>query len=260
MQTFNKESKNNEYNIIDFLELIEFDELSEEKSKEFVFEFNASEMTNSLWRKICSCFITNSENEKHVHKNRYTLKGEKFEYDGNTNHSLQGIIHHLTQKCGGNVSEKEVVNVTASSIQYDWQLPKHSVDFSDDVKKYFHSNPEKISWLMYDFGELKIHPTHYTIRSRGDGGKGYHHLQSWVIEGSNSGNENDWKILDSRNKVSELDGKLALHTFNIQNHIGKNECFRYLRVRITGPDTDSSNCYHLILSALEYFGTIIHSS
>lgn len=51
-------------------------------------------------------------------------------------------------------------------------------------------------WLKYGFIERKVHPTAHSIRNRnlGDG----NNLMNWVIEGSNTDQENDWTLLDTR--------------------------------------------------------------
>ncbi|KAK8849943.1 hypothetical protein M9Y10_018534 [Tritrichomonas musculus] len=98
--------------------------------------------------------------------------------------------------------------------------------------------------------------TKYSMRSRPDGNKGYYHLKSWVIEGSNTGNDDDWKTLDKKNSIGLLDGRSASQTFEIPSHLGQNEYFKCLRVRITGPNSYGENYYNLISSALEYFGFI----
>lgn len=82
-------------------------------------------------------------------------------------------------------------------------------------------------------------------------------MKFWVIEGSNDDGENKkWKILDQRRNVTCLDGLGAQNTFDIMENLEPNECFRFLRVRQTGPD--SSNLYFLTFSALEFFGTIFY--
>ena len=44
-------------------------------------------------------------------------------------------------------------------------------------------------------------------------------MRSWVCEGSNTDEENDWKILDSRNDVSYIDDAGAFHKFKIQTSL-----------------------------------------
>lgn len=233
-----------------FLETIEFTELSKNKFIEFIEEFDESTMTKELWKKLCKCFyfIQNTKSE-----NQFKYNGHLFEYDGNVDHCFNGIIHYLTKESGGNVNDNGTVKVTSSSVNSNF-FPKNSVDLENE-ENYFQTKNEQNSWLKYDFGDRKVCPSHYTIRSRPNDGKINHHPKSWVIEGSNTDNDNDWQILDSRNDITVLEGAKLKHTFDIKNKKGS---FRYLRIRQTG--RNSYTYYHAFFftfSALEYFGTLI---
>jgi hypothetical protein len=66
---------------------------------------------------------------------------------------LSGIISHLTTECCGNVHDRDVVHVTASSIYQSSSclhcLLKGTIEMTDS--NYFASNHEPNSWLCYDF-------------------------------------------------------------------------------------------------------------
>ena len=192
-----------------------------------------------------------SKNE--THKNRYIKKNHKIEYDGNESHSFEGIINYLTTKSGGNVSDNGTVKVTSSSTNGNLSA-RYSVDFHENTQ-YFQSNNQQNDWLKYDFINRKVHPTHYSIKTRNSGGG--HHPKNWVIEGSNTGSdiESEWTVLDSRQNDSYLNDEKVTHTYSIQNNQNPNDYFRYLRIRQTGVGT--TNCYYLTLSCLEYFGNLI---
>ena len=172
---------------------------------------------------------------------------------------LDGIIAHLTRVHGGNVHDKEVVTVTASSI-YNMAAcyhPKHAASLETD--SIFYSANAQNSWICYDFRNRSIIPTHYTIRSHPDGGRGlagWHNLRSWVIEGSND--ETTWVVLDSRENNSELDGQNAMDNFTIApDRVG--ESYRYVRLRQTGPDSCSMGTYYcIVIASLEFFGQLRH--
>lgn len=171
-----------------------------------------------------------------------------------------GIIKYLTNKCGGNVDEKGVVNVSGSSLYKPdpptkWP-PKRAAEIDITDSSYISGNLPN-SWLKYDFIGSKVRPTHYLIRSKHDLLKGCCHLKTWVIEGSNSDQENDWKILDTRSDITYLGDYGASYKFEIQQSLQQNEYFRYLRIRQTGPNTRNDN--YLVISALEYFGSIINA-
>lgn len=128
---------------------------------------------------------------------------------------------------------------------------KNAVDL-DNVQSQVITNSERNSWLMYDFKNLKVRPTHYSIRSRPCGSNNFH-LKSWVIEGSND--QNNWIVLDYRNNIDKLNNKSAFSTFKINEYYSKNDFYRFLRLRQTGPNTAGN--HQLCLSSLEYFGSII---
>ena len=173
---------------------------------------------------------------------------QAFLFDGNDKNSFCGIIHHLTLDCGGNVHDKGVVDVTASSTsdEKDYQ-PKYAVDL--DKNNNFASCKLPDSWLMYYFKSKKVRPTHYSIRSRHN--VNCHQPKNWVIEGSNTNQKDDWVELDSQSEVQYLHGLNKQHTFEIKT----DKSFRYLRIRQNGKNT--SYQHYLIFSALEFFGYLI---
>lgn len=254
--TYSEEEDDENISIANFYETVNFMELSTDKFNEFIESFQSNEMTQMLWHKLSACFYTNYiKSSKKDYNNRYFVSNCNIEFDGNEINSLKGIIHKLTEESGGNVEDKGEVKVTSSPPNGNDLVSKNVVDF-DDNQNYFQSKNEQNSWIKYDFKERKVKPTYYSIKTRPDGGKGDNHPKNWVIEGSNSGEDEDWKILDSRNNVSILDDSNVIHTFEIKNHLNDDESFRFLRLRQTGPNTQNGNYYFLTLSALEYFGIL----
>lgn len=171
-------------------------------------------------------------------------KEKKFEvlYDGDPNNRFHGIIHYLTIAFGGNVNDKCIVNVTSSSIWNGNMYPKYAVDLQN-FSNVFATLSDENSWLKYDFITNKIRPTCYSIRSRGE--CLHNNPTSWIIEGSNTDEDNDWKLLDSRSDVKSLLGLNHVDTFDITTHLEPFESFRFLRIRSHGI---------LVFSTLEYFG------
>ncbi|KAK8847921.1 hypothetical protein M9Y10_018969 [Tritrichomonas musculus] len=180
-------------------------------------------------------------------------KIQYFEYDDdNKSNALNGIIRNLTNLTGGNVSDNGCVIATASTEYASNWRARNAVDLDKD--NYFCSNSIPNSWILYDFVDKKVQPTYYTIKSeptRPD----YAHLSTWLVEGSNTAYDNDWKILDSRKGVTSLNGKSIVCTFKIQTKLEKNEYFRYLRIKQTGPSI--CNNHYMTMSALEYFGNLL---
>lgn len=249
------ENENYDYNLITFYELIEPKNLSSAKFCEFLRSLNLNELTNSVWQKLCNTFLAKNSDQKQSNdnnNNRYIENHPSFEFDGDPKHRFEGIIRELTRRGGGNVQDIGTVKVTASS-KYMNYYPKYAVDF-DDLQHYYFSISQPNSWLKFDFINRKIRPTSYSIRSRFGDGKGGCHLKSWVIEGSISGDDNDWKVIDNQKNVTSLDDSDASCTFFIEPQLDRDECYRFLRLRQTGVNTAGNNCLSV---ALEYFGSII---
>lgn len=249
-QIFEEESEydsESSVSLVDFYEQVEFTNLSIEKLSQFVDTFNTNEISQNLWRKLSQCFYFNYQNNVSKQFNEKRYFGVSILYDNNKDHSFKGIINDLTKKCGGNVSDKKVVDVTCFSY-FGSNYAKNAVDFDND-KKYYESINNQTGWIKYDFKELKISPTHYSIKSACN--KGSANLMNWVIEGSNSNNDDDWIVLDTRNNIKSIDGLYYWQTFDVQSR-RSNEYFRYLRLRGTGPNAGGDNFFKL--ASLEYFG------
>ena len=160
---------------------------------------------------------------------------------------LKGIIAHLTRKCGGNVHEKGLVEVTASSIfdNSHRYVPEHAVELGSESE--FCSELIEGSWLCYDFKGRRVTPTSYTIRSHKDP----HRPKSWDLEVSNDGRS--WEPVDRRRNNSNLKGDgFVTYNFSIDPVPGGR--FRFVRLRMMGKDHKGSD--NLSLTALEVFGSL----
>ena len=159
----------------------------------------------------------------------------------NTN-PLNGIIAHLTRECGGNVHEKGVIKVTASSCIDE---AKNVADLGTD--SYFYSYGEPDSWIRYDFKGWRVAPTSYSIKA-----SHCESLRSWVLEVSNDGTEGSWVVVDSRENNEDLKGEDVTHNFAIS--APPSGSFRFVRLRQTGKNHNGANS--LQLTSLELFGTL----
>lgn len=159
------------------------------------------------------------------------------------NPQLDGVIAALTRECGGNVHEKGIVNVTASSVNYDYE-PKHAVDLGTDSE--FCSDDKKNSWICYDFKDRRVIPTGYSVRSWSQSSGGYH-PKNWVMEASNG---KSWMTIDRRGNNDQLNGNMVIVKFNIAPV--PRTGFRFFRLRLIGKNHDDNDI--LALSALEIFG------
>jgi hypothetical protein len=100
-------------------------------------------------------------------------------------------------------------------------------------------------WICYDFGDSRIKPTHYSIRSRYNS-SGYN-LKSWVIEGSVDCNQ--WEEVDRRDNNDDLNAQNVVRLFAV-THCNE---YRSLRLRQTGPSHSGAN--FLVISGFDIFGS-----
>ena len=78
---------------------------------------------------------------------------------------LEGIIAHLTRECDGNVHEKGVIDVTASSCHDGRYTPENVVDLGSDLRFFSKDSPN--SWICYDFKGRRV-PTVNPMSTAGD--------------------------------------------------------------------------------------------
>jgi hypothetical protein len=105
-----------------------------------------------------------------------------------TDGSLDGIISHLTRKCGRNVHDREMVEIFSMSSHGTSYRGKNAADLQTTT--FFESEIWPYQWLCYDFKALRVKPTHYSIHAHSDNW----HLRWWNLEGSVDGSS--WILLD----------------------------------------------------------------
>ena len=245
---FVRSRSENDLSFTSLFEFICFEYLSTDRAENFasfVYDGHIGQMSPGIWRCVAKRFIHETGN---IHNPRCF----KTEFLYNESRPLDGIIAHLTRKCGGNVHEHGVVNVETNSWftrpgnETTWH-PKHTVDLGTNS---FYCSENVHSWVSYDFGERGIIPRSYSLRSRVDG---YHQLKSWVIEVSNDGAS--WTEIDKHVDSNALKAGGVTQNFNIPNV--PNSRIRFFRIRQIGPS--SSNDNHTSFSALEIFGTLFNA-
>jgi hypothetical protein len=165
---------------------------------------------------------------------------------------LEGIIHYLNGRYGGNVHERGVVHVTASSecarIAPDGhdRSSKNVVDFESHTDYCSQDSPNQ--WICLQFNLHHVTITHYSIRSFGHA-TFQAHPKSWVLEGSNDGK--NWIELDRRTNDAQLNGQLMVVGYDVTNSALC--CF----IRLRQIDKNHDGTDFLVLSALELFGLIL---
>jgi hypothetical protein len=159
-----------------------------------------------------------------------------------------GMINYLTKDCGGNVHDRTVVTVTGNSPQHS-NLLKQTVELAGDDYYYTENKPDQ--WICYDFRNMRVTPRGYSIRTNG-GAKNGSHLRSWVIEGTSDSGMTSWTEIDRRENNSDLNGVTFHACFPIFK--GSDESYRYIRLRMTGPNHTNSHLLYIL--GFELFGKL----
>jgi hypothetical protein len=146
--------------------------------------------------------------------------------------ALEGIIWYLTQKHGGNVHDRGVVSITAKSVDDDPRFPMRNVaDLT--TGSYFWSKNSPGQWVCWDFRQMQIRPTRYTIRGA---------LKSWHVESSLDGVE--WTEIDR--KIDNWATSFPL------SRVAKCRFIRLTQTGTSGVGNDQLGIY-----AFEVFGTLL---
>jgi hypothetical protein len=165
--------------------------------------------------------------------------------------SLDGIVAYLTRIGGGNVHDLNVVHVTASSTYAHTAVcaPKNIADLQTDSN--FGSSNLPNQWICYDFRDMRIRPTHYTIKSCFDARVNDTNLKQWIVEVSDDGSQ--WTDIDSREFNNDLNGPSQIRSFPVAD----GAVCRYIRLRQTGKNHCGN--HFLAFSAFEIFGTLLEA-
>jgi hypothetical protein len=163
--------------------------------------------------------------------------------------SLDGIISYLTKKHGGNVHEEGIVTITAASLVGRCDV-QNVADLTSD------SDLVPGQWVCWDFREMRVQPTHYTIEAT--------LLIYWALEGSLD--DISWTEIDRR-----WDTEISSNQNRTSFAVSKQGKFRFIRLTqavnapvctplpggltlistpIRGPDPG------MAVRAVEFFGTL----
>jgi hypothetical protein len=225
---------------------------------DYFYEINASK-----WASIRGRLISANVNKKPTKQFSPSVKeGQYFDV-------LDGIIAHLTRECGGNVHDRNVLDVTSGSFEKEiiganphsgaynnnpYCAAKNAADLETDshflsAYRWEEGIPHtRNNWLCYDFKERRIVPTHYTIRTY-DNDPGGAHLQSWLVERSTDGE--NWREVAREEDNKQLNGDRFTATFPVA---GGWEC---RCIRLVNIGRNHSGIDSLVISAWEIFGNLI---
>jgi hypothetical protein len=164
---------------------------------------------------------------------------------------LSGVIgwialHHL-----GNIGD--VVRVKSNDpVESEDFRPERVCEFEND-QQFTSTGDTEQPWICYDFGEYRVIPTHYEIKSAVNIGKDGGHPQSWVFEGSID--EREWTRLDVQNDPNQLNGPGVIA--KIEVHADPAE-WKFLRLRMTAPNC--KDAWWFTFTAWEIYGTLVEAN
>jgi hypothetical protein len=155
--------------------------------------------------------------------------------------SLNGVISHLTSKYFGHVHVKGTVTITSESVMDD--SPEHALTNLADLSSggTFWSKKRRGQWVCWDFHEMRVCPSHYTIRAAS--------LKSWVLEGSLDGGS--WAVIDRKTDVPDFPkSEWKTVSFTVSHRAES----RFVRLTQTGQNHFGHDA--LYLCSVEFFGTL----
>ena len=161
----------------------------------------------------------------------------------------KGIIGHLKEKFGDNIAGSGVIEITPSSV-FRQQCNRCTQVIDYGWKSYWMTDNQENSWLQFDFKKNQVNITSYTLTSGGAFG---FDLLHWVLEVSDDPLTDNWEKIDERD-TEELRGYFVTRTFTC-NLAQQGKFSRYVRLRQT-KENSSGKC-HLVLSEIEFFGTLV---
>lgn len=150
--------------------------------------------------------------------------------------SLDGIISSLTRQVGGNIHELGLITITSHSLMFDEGPPRYGLKNLANLSSpsWMWSKGGPSEWICWDFREVKVRPSHYTIAGQA--------LQSWILEGSEDGT--NWTHLDEQSEIRNFIEGTARTSFPIANNV---DC-RFIRLQQRGSTAS------LCLQGVEFFG------
>jgi hypothetical protein len=119
--------------------------------------------------------------------------------------------------------------------------------------EYSHTTDVPGSWMMVDLGATRrISPKYYSLRHDYCGG-GF--LRNWVLEGKMDDSDTSaWVVLREHVDDTAITGRGGATCSWPVTNVGVNQCYRYIRIRMTG--VDSGGTHFLLCSGMELYGNL----
>ena len=164
------------------------------------------------------------------------------------NHPFQGIFCQMQQSLNGrSANESQEITITASSIEVG-NVNNLTLPTGQD----FYTKNALGSWIQFDLKHKYI-IYGYALKSRPYAHDDTAHksiMRQWSLLGSNTAEENDWKLLDARPPNNDMLGYLVEKGYVLDK---ESPPYRYFKLVNDGRNF-STNSYHLLLSQIEFHG------
>ena len=211
-----------------------------EEYVKLIDSIDSIEIIGSLWPSLRKHFVAKeAQNEERF----IGKKGIEFKSDKGT---FNGIIKYLSDECGGNVIDKNVIDASASS---DFQCLGYQIrNVVQEDGNWSTSSDDIDQWLKFDFKDKKILVKGYSLQSNASRFGDY--IRSWCLEGSNDNSY--WDVIDQRSDQECMNGALNIGTYN---DIKSKKEYRYLRIRRIGKTWYNNN--YLPVGRIEFYGNLI---
>jgi hypothetical protein len=200
-------------------------------------------MTLGIWESVCRrlSFPISAQSPNDGSMERFNSISCPFA----SSSPMDGIISYLTRKHGCHVLDGNIISITASGIASPQLYPLRNVATVGNQTRFLTTNTAN-SWICYDFNDMRVNLTHYSIRTRCD--TNGTHLRCWRLEGSNDGLS--WIELDRHENDTRLNSQGAIATLSIPE--GNRGQYRMIRIQQTGQNSSGND--YLMLTAIEFFG------
>ena len=151
---------------------------------------------------------------------------------------FRGILAYLRRKCGGNVHQRGLVEITASSngLHQCYQVA------DEQWGRYWISKHEPKRYIQFDFKDSRVCVTAYSLKS----GDGPGRFSPWVVAASDDGD--NWVTIDNQ-LGGTLEGGYKVKMFTCNEPSDK--MFRYIRL------SQSDGYGFMRLAQIEFFGKLL---
>ena len=221
------------------LSYVEYQNLLSSDIEQFLHIINLNEVNDLMWEKLKIRLLLNfSIPDERIKNNKRYKIDSSINYPVIDNQRFKGIFYNLNQKCGGNCSENDVVDVKCSKIQEDQQATDLT-DFDNTGDHYTWIDNQLNGYFEFDFKDKKVVISNYEFQTPdSDDDNGY--PKNWSIECSDDGKE--WFVIDNVRNDEHLNGPNKHHLFEVKQPINK-PC-KYVRIYQRGPSHYSNKSYY----------------